>query len=247
MNVQYAIKEGAIYILEVNPRASRTAPFVSKATGRPLAKLAALIMSGKTLKELGITEEIVPGHISVKEAVFPFVKFPGVDTILGPEMKSTGEVMGIDDNFAMAFAKAQLGAGVKLPMSGKVFISVRDADKKHIVTAAKKLYDNGFELVATRGTAAYLHEKGITVQVVNKVLEGRPHIVDSIKNNEICMVINTTQGAQAVADSFSIRRSTLLNNIAYYTTASGAKAVVDGIIAMRQEELAVKPIQDYLN
>ncbi|ACM21614.1 carbamyl-phosphate synthase, large subunit, glutamine-dependent [Geotalea daltonii FRC-32] len=247
MNVQYAIKGGVIYILEVNPRASRTAPFVSKATGRPLAKLAALIMSGKTLKELGITEEIVPTHISVKEAVFPFVKFPGVDTILGPEMKSTGEVMGIDDNFAMAFAKAQLGAGVKLPMSGKVFISVRDADKKHIVTAAKKLYDNGFELVATRGTAAYLQEKGITVQVVNKVLEGRPHIVDSIKNNEICMVINTTQGAQAVADSFSIRRSTLLNNIAYYTTASGAKAVVDGIIAMRQEELAVKPIQDYLN
>jgi carbamoyl-phosphate synthase large subunit len=246
MNVQYAVKDDVIYILEVNPRASRTAPFVSKATGRPLAKLAALIMSGKTLRELGVTEEIEPKHISVKEAVFPFVKFPGVDTILGPEMKSTGEVMGIDDNFAMAFAKAQLGAGVKLPMGGKVFISVRDADKKHIVTAAKKLYDNGFELVATRGTASYLQEKGIPVGVVNKVLEGRPHIVDAIKNNEICMVINTTQGAQAVADSFSIRRNTLLNSIAYYTTASGAKAVVDGIIAMRQEELAVKPIQDYL-
>ena len=246
MNVQYAIKDDVIYILEVNPRASRTAPFVSKATGRPLAKLAARIMSGKTLRELGITEEIEPTHISVKEAVFPFVKFPGVDTILGPEMKSTGEVMGIDDNFAKAFAKAQLGAGVKLPTSGKVFISVRDADKKHIVSAAKKLYDNGFELVATRGTAAYLQEKGIPVLVVNKVLEGRPHIVDSIKNNEICMVINTTQGAQAVADSFSIRRNALVSNIAYFTTASGARAVVDGIIAVRQEELSVKPIQDYL-
>ncbi len=246
MNVQYAIKDDVIYILEVNPRASRTAPFVSKATGRPLAKLAARIMSGKTLKELGITVEIEPAHISVKEAVFPFVKFPGVDTILGPEMKSTGEVMGIDDNFAKAFAKAQLGAGVRLPMGGKVFISVRDADKKHIVSVAKKLYDTGFELIATRGTAAYLQEKGIPVQVVNKVLEGRPHIVDSIKNNEICMVINTTQGAQAVADSFSIRRNALVGNIAYFTTASGAKAVVDGIIAMRQEELTVKPIQDYL-
>ncbi len=246
MNVQFAVKEGIIYILEVNPRASRTAPFVSKATGRPLAKIAARIMAGKTLAELGITTEIVTRHVAVKESVFPFVKFPGVDTILGPEMKSTGEVMGIDDNFAMAFAKAQLGAGVKLPMSGKVFISVRDADKKHVVTTAKKLYDNGFRLVATRGTAAYLQEKGIPVEVINKVLEGRPHIVDAIKNNEICMVINTTQGAQAVADSFSIRRNALVSNIAYYTTTAGARAVVDGIIAMRHKELGVKPIQDYL-
>ena len=246
MNVQFAVKDGTIYILEVNPRASRTAPFVSKATGRPLAKVAARIMAGKTLRELGITAEIETRHIAVKESVFPFVKFPGVDTILGPEMKSTGEVMGIDDNFAMAFAKAQLGAGVKLPMSGKVFISVRDADKKHVVTTAKKLYDNGFKLVATRGTAAYLQEKGVPVEVVNKVLEGRPHIVDAIKNNEICMVINTTQGAQAVADSFSIRRNTLVNNIAYFTTTAGARAVVDGIVAMRHKELDVKPIQDYL-
>jgi len=246
MNVQFAIKDNVIYILEVNPRASRTVPFVSKATGRPLAKLAARIMAGKSLQELGITTEIVPKHISVKEAVFPFVKFPGVDTILGPEMKSTGEVMGIDDNFAKAFAKAQLGAGVKLPMSGRVFFSVRDADKKHIVSAAKKLYDTGFELVATRGTAAYLQEKGLTVKVVNKVLEGRPHIVDSIKNNEICMVINTTQGAQAVADSFSIRRNALMHNVAYFTTTAGARAAVDGIIAMRSADLDVKPIQDYL-
>ena len=247
MNVQYAVKDDDIYILEVNPRASRTAPFVSKATGRPLAKLAARIMAGKTLRELGIVDEIEPAHMSVKEAVFPFVKFPGVDTILGPEMKSTGEVMGIDDNFAKAYAKAQLGAGVKLPRSGNAFISVRDVDKKHIVSAAKKLYDAGFKLVATRGTAAYLQEKGIPVQVVNKVLEGRPHIVDSIKNNEICMVINTTHGAQAVADSFSIRRNALVNNVAYYTTATGARAAVDGIIAICHEELSVKPIQDYLN
>ncbi|HYS44180.1 MAG TPA: carbamoyl-phosphate synthase large subunit, partial [Geobacteraceae bacterium] len=246
MNVQFAVKDDVIFILEVNPRASRTAPFVSKATGRPLAKVAARIMAGKTLRELGITAEIEPGHISVKESVFPFVKFPGVDTLLGPEMKSTGEVMGIDVDFARAYAKAQLGAGVKLPMTGRVFISVRDADKKHVVETAKKLYDNGFELVATRGTAAYLDEKGIPVKVVNKVLEGRPHIVDAIKNNEICMVINTTQGAQAVADSFSIRRNTLVNNIAYYTTTSGARAAVDGIIAMRHKELDVKPIQDYL-
>ena len=246
MNVQFAIQNGTIYILEVNPRASRTVPFVSKATGRPLAKIAARIMAGKTLEQLGIRSEIEPKHIAVKESVFPFAKFPGVDTILGPEMKSTGEVMGIDDNFARAFAKAQLGAGVRLPLSGRVFISVRDADKKHIVDLAKKLYDNEFELVATRGTALYLQEKQIPVQIVNKVVEGRPHIVDSIKNNEINMVINTTQGAQAVADSFSIRRNTLMNNIAYFTTTAGARAAVDGIIAMRREELEVKPLQEYL-
>jgi carbamoyl-phosphate synthase large subunit len=246
MNVQFAVKGDDIYIIEVNPRASRTSPFVSKATGRPLAKIAAQVMAGKTLTELGVTEEILPEHISVKESVFPFTKFPGVDTILGPEMKSTGEVMGIGATFAQAYAKAQLGAGVKLPVAGKVFISVKDADKKHIVTTAKRLYDQGFELVATRGTAAYLQEKGIKVQVVNKVLEGRPHIVDAIKNNEICMVINTTHGAQAVADSFSIRRNTLINNIAYYTTASGARAAVDGIIATSQSKLEVKSIQQYL-
>ncbi|GFO61398.1 carbamoyl-phosphate synthase (glutamine-hydrolyzing) [Geomonas silvestris] len=247
MNVQFAVKGKDIYILEVNPRASRTSPFVSKATGRPLAKIAARVMAGKTLAELGVTAEIIPEHISVKESVFPFAKFPGVDTILGPEMKSTGEVMGIGATFAQAFAKAQAGAGVRLPVSGKVFISVKDADKKHIVSAAKRLYAQGFELVATRGTATYLQEKGIPVQVVNKVAEGRPHIVDAIKNNEICMVINTTLGAQAVADSFSIRRNTLINNIAYYTTAAGARAAVDGIVAMTQSKLEVKPIQEYLN
>lgn len=246
MNVQYAVKEGTIFILEVNPRASRTSPFVSKATGRPLAKIAARIMSGRSLAAQGITGDIVPTHVAVKESVFPFVKFPGVDTILGPEMKSTGEVMGIDDTFAKAFAKAQLGAGVRLPTGGNIFISVRDADKKHVVSIAQKLYNANFQLVATRGTASFLQEKGVKVRVINKVLEGRPHIVDSIKNGEIAMVINTTQGAQAVADSFSIRRNALMHNVTYFTTVSGARAAVDGILAIMQEELDVKPLQEYL-
>jgi carbamoyl-phosphate synthase large subunit len=246
MNVQYAIKDGDVYILEVNPRASRTSPFVSKATGRPLAKIAARIMAGKTLKELGVSGDIVPKHISVKESVFPFVKFPGVDTLLGPEMKSTGEVMGIGDSFADAFAKAQLGANVKLPLSGNVFISVRDADKKHVVTAAEKLYKNGFGILATGGTASFLIEKGIPVTRVNKVLEGRPHIVDAIKNGEVNLVFNTTQGPQAVADSFSIRRESLMHNIAYYTTVAGARAVADSIIALKEHDLGVKALQDYL-
>jgi len=246
MNVQYAIKDGDIYILEVNPRASRTSPFVSKATGRPLAKIAARIMAGKTLKELNVSGDIVPKHISVKESVFPFVKFPGVDTLLGPEMKSTGEVMGIGDTFAEAFAKAQMGANVKLPLSGNAFISVRDADKKHVVTAAEKLYKAGFGIIATGGTATYLAENGIPVKRINKVLEGRPHIVDAIKNGEVSLVVNTTQGAQAVADSFSIRREALMHNIAYYTTVSGAKAVVDSIVSMKEQDLTVKALQDYL-
>jgi carbamoyl-phosphate synthase large subunit len=246
MNVQYAVKGTVVYILEVNPRASRTAPFVSKATGRPLAKIAARIMAGKTLKELGITADIIPKHISVKEAVFPFVKFPGVDTLLGPEMKSTGEVMGIGETFAEAFAKSQLGANVKLPLSGNVFISVRDADKKHVVSAAEKLYKAGFGILATGGTAQFLEERGIPVRRVNKVLEGRPHIVDSIKNGEVQMVFNTTHGAQAVADSFSIRRESLMHGLAYYTTVAGAKAVADSILSLQTQELSVKPIQDYL-
>jgi carbamoyl-phosphate synthase large subunit len=246
MNVQYAIKDNDIYILEVNPRASRTAPFVSKATGRPLAKIAARVMAGKTLAELGITSDIVPEHISVKEAVFPFVKFPGVDTLLGPEMKSTGEVMGIGDTFAEAFAKSQLGANVRMPLSGNAFISVRDADKKHVVSAAEKLYKAGFGILATGGTASFLEEKGIPVRRVNKVLEGRPHVVDAIKNGEISLVVNTTQGAQAVADSFSIRRESLMHGIAYYTTTAGARAAVDSIIALKEQELTVKALQDYL-
>ncbi|NJD91150.1 MAG: carbamoyl-phosphate synthase large subunit [Geobacter sp.] len=246
MNVQYALKDDDIYILEVNPRASRTSPFVSKATGRPLAKIAASIMGGRSLKEQGILEEISIKHVAVKESVFPFVKFPGGDTILGPEMKSTGEVMGIDDNFAKAFAKAQLGAGAKLPTRGKVFISVKDQDKKHMVPVAANLAAAGFQILATRGTAVYLKEKGVPVQTVNKVLEGRPHIVDAIKNGDIAMVFNTTHGAQAVADSFSIRRETLAHGVTYYTTVSGAKAAVDAIIAIQQEGLGVKALQDFL-
>ncbi|MGB9081939.1 MAG: carbamoyl phosphate synthase large subunit, partial [Desulfuromonadaceae bacterium] len=246
MNVQYAVKGTVVYILEVNPRASRTAPFVSKATGRPLAKIAARVMAGKTLKELGVVSDIIPKHISVKEAVFPFVKFPGVDTLLGPEMKSTGEVMGIGETFAEAFAKSQLGANVKMPLSGNVFISVRDADKKHVVSVAEKLYKAGFGILATGGTALFLEEKGIPVRRVNKVLEGRPHIVDAIKNGEVQLVLNTTHGAQAVADSFSIRREALMNGLAYYTTVAGAKAVADSILSLQTQELSVKPIQDYL-
>jgi len=245
MNIQYAVKGDEVYLIEVNPRASRTSPFVSKATGRPLAKIAARVMAGKTLKELGIKEEIIPEHISVKESVFPFIKFPGVDTLLGPEMKSTGEVMGIDKEFGKAFAKAQLGANVKLPTSGKVFVSVKDADKKTIIEPVRKLVEAGFQVVSTKGTAAYLRAHGITAEPINKVKEGRPHCVDMIKSDEIALVFNTTFGAQSIVDSFSIRRTALVYNIAYFTTIAGAEAVVDGILAMQRESLDVTPLQEY--
>jgi len=245
MNIQFAVKDQEVYLIEVNPRASRTAPFVSKATGRPLAKIAARVMAGKTLKELGIDKEIIPKHISVKESVFPFIKFPGVDTLLGPEMKSTGEVMGIDYAFGKAFAKAQLGANVRLPSSGKVFVSVKDADKKAIIEPVRKLVEAGFTIVSTKGTAAYMRAHGITAEPVNKVKEGRPHCVDMIKSNEIALVFNTTFGAQSIIDSFSIRRSALVYNVAYFTTVAGAEAVVDGILAMRRESLDVTPLQEY--
>ncbi|MDY6848679.1 MAG: carbamoyl-phosphate synthase large subunit [Thermodesulfobacteriota bacterium] len=245
MNIQFAVKQGTIYLIEVNPRASRTVPFVSKATGRPLAQIAARLMAGKTLKELNVSGYVVPPHVSVKEAVFPFVKFPGVDTLLGPEMKSTGEVMGIDADFGHAFAKAQLGANVKLPTQGTVFISVKDSDKKHILDPARKIAEAGFRIVATRGTAAFLREKGVSCEDINKVKEGRPHIVDAIKSHEIDMVFNTTFGAQSVADSYSIRRSALMYNVAYYTTMAGTRAAVDGIVAVQRESLDVKPLQEY--
>jgi carbamoyl-phosphate synthase large subunit len=245
MNIQFAVKNDEIYLLEVNPRASRTSPFVSKATGRPLAKIAARVMAGKSLRELGITEEILPKHMSVKESVFPFAKFPGVDTLLGPEMKSTGEVMGIDVDFGRAFAKAQLAAGVRLPLSGKVFVSVKDADKQAILATARKLVEAGFEVVATRGTAAFLNEHGVVAAAVNKVKEGRPHCVDAIKSNLIAMVFNTTFGAESIIDSFSIRRTALMNNVAYFTTVAGMSAAVDGILAMQRETLDVIPLQEY--
>jgi len=245
MNVQFAVREGVVYVLEVNPRASRTIPFVSKAIGKPLAKLAAKVMVGKGLLDLDFTEEVVPSYTSVKEAVFPFIKFPGVDTILGPEMKSTGEVMGIDMDFGRSFAKAQIAAGTILPIKGRVFISVRDEDKPSIVPVAKELERMGFQIIATRGTARYLQERGITVESVNKVTEGRPHIVDKIKSGEIAMVVNTPLGAKSAQDSYSIRRSALVYDVPYFTTVAGAKAAVQGILALREEGLNVRPIQEY--
>jgi carbamoyl-phosphate synthase large subunit len=245
MNIQYAIKDDEVYIIEVNPRASRTVPFVSKATGVPLAKIGAKVMSGMTLKELGMTGRITTNFMSVKEAVFPFAKFPGVDTLLGPEMRSTGEVMGIDMEFGRAFTKAQKGAGVLLPKEGRVFVSVRDEDKEPVFEAVKRLHKKGFEIVATKGTADYLKERGVPVTFVHKVGQGRPDIVDSLKSSEINMVINTTIGKESIAASYSIRRTSLLKNIPYFTTVAGAKAAVEGIKAELEEGLSVKPIQEY--
>jgi carbamoyl-phosphate synthase large subunit len=245
MNIQFAIKGLHIYLIEVNPRASRTAPFVSKATGRPLAKIAARLMAGKTLAQLGIDKDIVPEHVSVKESVFPFTKFPDVDTLLGPEMKSTGEVMGIDKDFGRAFAKAQYAAGVVLPLQGKVFISVKDSDKPAVAILASRLVKLGFKVVATGGTADFLSNSGVEVEKVNKVKEGRPHCVDIITNGEIDMVFNTTFGAQSIADSYSIRRSALIYGVAYYTTVAGMEAAINGIAAMQSEDLDVTPLQEY--
>jgi len=230
MNIQFAIqftKEGEnIYLLEVNPRASRTVPFVSKATGVPLAKIAARCMAGKSLAEQGVAEEVVPTNYAVKESVFPFVKFPGVDPLLGPEMKSTGEVMGVGETFGMAFAKAQLGAGVDLPTKGRVFISVRERDREHAVTLGRELAAKGFGLVATSGTGGALQTAGIECKLVNKVYEGRPHIVDMIKNGDIALIINTTEGKKAIGDSYTIRSSALQHKVSYTTTIAGANATV---------------------
>jgi len=244
MNVQYAVKDGAVYLIEVNPRASRTVPFVAKAIGRPIAKIAARVMAGEPLASFGPINRDIP-YIAVKEAVFPFARFPGVDPILGPEMKSTGEVMGIDADFATAFAKSQLGAGTTLPDSGTVFVSVKDTDKPVILTAAKSLIELGFRIVATSGTASYLAEQGIAVEPVNKVLEGRPHIVDRIKDGDIDLIFNTTEGAQSLKDSQSIRASALYGKIPYYTTAAESLATVMAIRAMRQQPLAVRSLQSY--
>ncbi|QJR12332.1 Carbamoyl-phosphate synthase large chain [Usitatibacter rugosus] len=230
MNVQFAIQDDKVFVLEVNPRASRTVPYVSKAIGQPLAKIAARCMVGQPLAKQGFTKEIVPPYYSVKEAVFPFIKFPGVDTILGPEMKSTGEVMGVGNSFAEAFVKSQLAAGVRLPTGGKAFLSVRDEDKPKVIEIARSLVDLGFQLVATRGTAAALQLAGLKVQPVNKVMEGRPHIVDMVKNREITLIINTVEeDRRSIQDSWSIRNSALQNRITYYTTIAGAKAAAVGL------------------
>jgi carbamoyl-phosphate synthase large subunit len=243
MNVQFAVKDDKIYILEVNPRASRTVPFVSKAIGVPLAKLAAKVMAGKTLEELNFTKEQHRSHCSVKEAVFPFLKFPGCDTILGPEMLSTGEVMGISDDVGIAYAKSQIAAGNSLPTSGKVFISVKDCDKPKAVAIAKRLHAAGFKIVATQKTCIELVKNNIPAEFVLKMNEGRPNILDLIINKELALLINTTVGKQTIKDSFSIRRTALDRNVPYVTTIRGASAVTKAIESMKKKSIDVKPIQ----
>ena len=245
LNIQYAIKDNLLYVLEVNPRASRTIPFVSKATGIPWAKVATRIMLGRGLEAQGLTREVVPPHISVKESVFPFLRFPGVDTLLGPEMKSTGEVMGVDRSFGLAFAKSQMAAGTRLPLSGTVFVSVKDHDKKIIESTVQKLYNLGFKIMATAGTSIFLKEAGLPNQTVNKVREGRPHIVDRMKNGEVQLVINTTIGSKSVHESYSIRQTALVHQIPYTTTVAGARATVEAIEALQQKKLTVRSIQEY--
>lgn len=245
MNAQFAVKGKTVYVLEVNPRGSRTVPFVSKAIGVPLAKLAMKVMIGRTLDELGFTSAPQPAHLSVKEAVFPFNKFPGVDVLLGPEMKSTGEVMGIDGDFGWAFAKSQAGAGAVLPTSGTAFISVKEDDRLAALDVARRLRTLGFQIQATTGTAAYLREQGVDVATVNKVREGRPHIVDHIKNGEVALVVNTVRTALSHSDSASIRREALYKGLSYYTTMRGAMAAVLGIEAMVKKELSIRALQEY--
>jgi carbamoyl-phosphate synthase large subunit len=244
MNDQYAIKQGVIHILEVNPRASRTVPFVAKVMGQPFAKIASRIMAGESLASFNLVERQIK-HVAIKEAVFPFNRFPGVDTVLGPEMKSTGEVIGLDTDYAIAFAKSQIGAGSKVPREGTAFISVRDDDKPLILGFARGLISAGFTIVATAGTQKYLSENGVAATRVNKVLEGRPHIVDLLKNGGVQLVINTTEGQKAISDSRDIRRAALLGKVPYYTTIPGADAAVEGIIAYRSGNLTVRPVQEY--
>jgi carbamoyl-phosphate synthase large subunit len=249
MNVQYAIKDGDIYVLEVNPRASRTVPFVAKVIGEPIAKIASLLMAGEGAGELARLTRKFKGkelaHIGVKEAVFPFARFPGVDVLLGPEMRSTGEVIGLDRSFGVAFAKSQLGGGTSVPRGGAVFVSVRDGDKERIAPAMKLLASLGFTIVATRGTQRFLAEQGVPATRINKVLEGRPHVVDAIKNGDIQLVFNTTEGAGALSDSRSLRRAALLQKVPYYTTIAGAVAAAEGIQAYSAGELEVRALQEY--
>ena len=245
MNVQFAVKDETVYVLEVNPRASRTAPFVSKAIGVPLAKLAAKIMAGMTLKELGFTKEIVPSHFSVKEAVFPFIKFPGVDIVLGPEMRSTGEVMGIDQSIGLAFAKAQMAAQPALPQSGNVFISVPERDKPKAVELAREFEELGFKLFATHGTAAALKAAGISAKRLHKIGEGRPNALDMVKNGELALIINTPTGKIARADEVRIRSTANSARISVVTTLRAAKASLDGIRAIREHGITVRTLQEF--
>jgi carbamoyl-phosphate synthase large subunit len=244
MNVQFAVKDGHVYLIEVNPRASRTVPFVAKAIGRPVAKIAARVMAGEPLSSFA-PFTIRPGHMAVKEAVFPFSRFPGADPVLSPEMKSTGEVMGIDAAFPAAFLKSQLGAGMRLPEGGTLFVSVKDSDKPAIVPAVQALLAHGFRVVATGGTQRYLTAQGLDVQRINKVAEGRPHIVDAIIDGEIALIFNTTEGWQSLLDSKSIRASALEKKLPYYTTAAASLAVAQAITQVRAGQLEVRSLQDY--
>jgi carbamoyl-phosphate synthase large subunit len=244
MNVQFAIKDDLIYVLEVNPRASRTVPFVAKVVGIPVAKIAARVMAGESLASFNLKSKKL-NHVAVKEAVFPFNRFPGVDVLLGPEMRSTGEVMGIDATYDMAFAKAQLGAGMKMPQAGTVFISVKDADKPRVLASIRQLVSLGFAIVATGGTQRYFEDKGVPSTKINKVLEGRPHVVDAIKNGEIHLVLNTTETRASHSDSKPIRQTAMLQKVPYYTTLPGILAVTKAIAAQREGKLDVKPLQDY--
>jgi carbamoyl-phosphate synthase large subunit len=245
MNVQFAIKDDVVYILEVNPRASRTAPFVSKATGVPLAKLAAKVMAGKTLQELGFTEEVVPKYFSVKEAVFPFIKFPGIDIILGPEMRSTGEVMGIDPDPGIAYAKSQMSAQPALPLGGNVFISVKDSDKAASLEVARSLHELGFKIHASTGTARFFVERGLPAAVMLKIREGRPNVVDSIKNGEVQFILNTPSGQSPREDEVAIRSAAVAARIATMTTLRAARASVQAIEAMLKHGFGVKSLQEY--
>ena len=245
LNIQFAVKDDEVFIIEVNPRASRTIPFVSKTTGVPLAKLAALVMTGKTLKELGVVEKTSVSHIAVKESVFPFNKFDNVDILLGPEMKSTGEVMGIDQSFGMAFAKAQLSIGIILPAKGSVFISVKDVDKPDALMIAKEFSELGYYIVATKGTAQYLNDHNLKAVPINKVKEGSPHIVENIENGDIQYVVNTTFGEQSIKDSFSLRRASLNTNIPYYTTIAGSFALLKALRALKDNNMKVTSLQEY--
>ena len=250
MNVQFAIKDGDIYVLEVNPRASRTVPFVAKTVGSPIAKIAARIMSGETLDAAFAAYGGKPDvknlqHIAVKEAVFPFARFPGVDTLLGPEMRSTGEVMGLDRGYALAFAKSQLGASVDLPREGTMFVSVRDGDKQKMLPTVRRMAELGFRISATEGTQRFLAEHGIESEKVNKVLEGRPHIEDAIRNRQVQIVLNTTEGAKALSDSRSLRRATLMHKVPYFTTLAGMEAAAQAIAALKAGNLEVRSLQSY--
>ena len=246
MNVQYAIKDGTVYVLEVNPRASRTVPFTSKAIGTPLAKLAAKVMAGNTLNELGFTGEIVPNYWAVKESVFPFNRFLGQDILLSPEMKSTGEVMGLDTDLGTAYAKSQMAAGGSLPLTGRVFISVSDSHKSAAIELAKRFTDLGFELISTSGTAAVLKEAGLEVESIYKLAEGRPNTIDLLKDNEIQLVINTPDGQVPRADEIKIRTTAVYTNTPIITTIGSAKAALEGITALKEKGYGVKPLQEFL-